>query len=144
VGLLALGGGASLRFGLRRLGLAFWTGVSMRRSKGSHLIVVNGVEYRWRATGNDGWISVGIWPANGIGAFIHGSFRYHERQNIVGEPSFEDVQSQIIITNRLTRRIIEFAVTKFGYDANLKAGQLELGALDDVIQWDDAVRGTKF
>jgi hypothetical protein len=47
----------------------------------------------------------------------------------------------IIVTNRLVRRIIEPAISKHGYDPNVKAKQLDLRALDDVIKWDDAIRG---
>jgi hypothetical protein len=113
----------------------------MRRAKGRHRITVNGVEYRWRATGNDGWISIGIWPTNNTGAFINGTFRYHSRP---GEQGDRPVDTQIIITNRITKRIIELAMTKYDYDPGVKASQLNLGPLDEVIKWDDAVRGTKF
>jgi hypothetical protein len=36
------------------------------------------VEYRWRATGNDGYISIGIRPTNNVGPFITGALRDHE------------------------------------------------------------------
>ncbi len=50
----------------------------MRSHKGSRRILVSGVEFRWRATGNDGYISIGIWPTNNIGPFIQGNLSYHE------------------------------------------------------------------
>jgi hypothetical protein len=46
----------------------------MRRSKGSRRIVVQDVEYRWRAAGDDGYITFGIWPLNNIGPYIQGNF----------------------------------------------------------------------
>jgi hypothetical protein len=116
----------------------------MRSAKGSHRIVVDGVEYRWRATGNDGWISVGIWPTNTVGAFICGTFRYHEHHSEDKDGVRQSLGNQIIITNRITRRIIELAALKHAYDPNVKADQLNLGHLDDQIKWDDAIRGVRW
>jgi hypothetical protein len=103
----------------------------MRRVKGSRRIVVNGVEYRWRATGNDGYITVGVWPANNVGAFLCGTLRYHETAG-----------DQIVVTNRIVRRVIEHAITQHGYDPAVKGKQLNLMNLEDVIAWDDAVRAS--
>src|SRR5262245_38567165 len=44
----------------------------MRSDKGSRKIVVEDVEYRWRAKGDDGYIRIGIWPANKVGPYIKG------------------------------------------------------------------------
>lgn len=48
------------------------------RQKGSRKTMLREVEFRWRATGNDGFISVGIWPTRYIGPSIHGNLRCHE------------------------------------------------------------------
>ena len=38
-------------------------GATMAKSqKGARNIVVDDVRYRWRATGNDDWISLVVWP----------------------------------------------------------------------------------
>jgi hypothetical protein len=103
----------------------------MRRAKGSRRIVVNGVEYRWRATGDDGYITVGIWPANNIGAYIRGTLRYHE-----------EAGDQIVVTNRIVRRVIEHAITQRGYHPAVKGKQRNLMNLDDAIAWGDAVRAS--
>lgn len=114
----------------------------MRRGKGSRRIVVNGIEYRWRATGNDGFIGVGIWPLNNIGPYIGGNLRYHETRLGCSDGSFRSAGDQIVITNRIIRRIIEFATARHGYDANVKGSELNLKVLDDVVDWDDAIRAS--
>jgi hypothetical protein len=112
----------------------------MRSTKGTRFISVSGTRYRWRALGGDECISVGIWPENGVGAYIGGNLGYHNtwlpQDDMLVSPG-----DQVIVTNRLVRRIIEHAIFKHGYDPNVKAKQLHLKALDDTIRWDDAVRG---
>lgn len=114
----------------------------MRSRKGSHRIVVHDAEYRWRATGNDGYISVGIWPSNNIGPFITGSFEYHSSYIDHGNGIRSSAGDQIVITNRLVRRIIEHAIANHGYDPNSKGAELNLGALEGMNRWDDAVRAS--
>ncbi len=114
----------------------------MRRGKGSRRIVVQNVEYRWRATGDDGWINVGVWPTKNTGGFIHGNLRYHETWLGNGDGSRSSAGDQIVITNRIVRRIIEHAITNHAYNPNVKGADLNLRVLDDVIQWDDAIRGS--
>jgi hypothetical protein len=107
---------------------------TMRSTKGSRRIVVHHVEYRWRATGNDGFISIGIWPVNNVGPFIYGNLRYHETTS---------TGDQIVITNRLLRQIIQQAITEHRYDPHSQGTQLNLRVLDEVINWGDAVRATR-
>ena len=104
----------------------------MRSSKGSHRILVRGVEYRWRATGNDGYISIGIWPSNNLGPFIRGTIGYHETCG-----------DQIIVTNKIIRRIIDQAIVQHQYDPRVNGKELNLKVLEEMIKWDDAVRATK-
>jgi hypothetical protein len=104
--------------------------------------VVRDTEYRWRATGNDGYISIGIWPSNNVGAYIAGNLRYHEAW--IEQPGGVQASAgdQIVITNRIIRRIIEHAISQHGYDPNVKAAELNLKVLDHVIRLDDAVRAS--
>ena len=112
----------------------------MRSSKGSRRIVVNDIEYRWRATGDDGFIRIAIWPSNNVGAFIHGNIGYYERWIAQCDGSAKAVGGQLVITNRIIRRVIDHAITAHGYDPSVKATELNLKSLDFVIRWDDAVR----
>jgi len=114
----------------------------MRSRKGSHRILVRDVEYRWRATGNDGYISVGIWPENNIGPYIQGNFRYHETWIDEGKGQRSSAGDQIVVTNRIVERIVEYAITARGYDPCAHGKELNLQVLDEVIKWDDAVRAS--
>jgi hypothetical protein len=49
-----------------------------RSIKNSRKIVVNDVEYRWRARGDDGYIALIIWPSNNVGSAITSRFLYHQ------------------------------------------------------------------
>jgi hypothetical protein len=114
----------------------------MRSQKGRRKIVVAAVGYRWRATGDDGYISIGIWPANNTGPYIRGNLRYHETWIDNGDGSWSSAGNQIVITNRIIRRIIEHAIAVHGYDPQVRGKELNLRVLDDVVKWDDAVRGS--
>ena len=114
----------------------------MHSSKGSHRIVIRDVEYRWRATGHDGWISIGIWPANDVGPSLHGRLGYHE----TGVEKGKDISSsasQIVVTNRIIRRMIEHAISEHQYNPGVSGNELNLGNLENVIRWDDAVRSER-
>jgi hypothetical protein len=115
----------------------------MRSKKGSRRIVIQGVEYRWRATGNDGYISIGIWPSNNIGPFIKGNLRYHETPIGIGGGAQSSPGDQIVVTNRIIKRIIEHAVAAFAYDPQVRGKELNLKALDEMVEWRDAIRGSK-
>jgi hypothetical protein len=112
----------------------------MRSNKGSHRIVVRDVEYRWWAKGDDGYISIGIWPTNNIGPYVQGNFRYHETRIDNHDGSWSSAANQIVITNRIIERIIEHAIVACDYDPHVRGKELNLRALDDVVEWGDAVR----
>jgi hypothetical protein len=115
----------------------------MRSQKGSRRITVNDVDYRWRATGDDGYISLSIWPLNNVGPYIQGNFGYHQTWSPNGDGSYSSLGDQIVITNRIIRRIVEYAISAHRYTPLLKGKTLNLKVLDNVIKWDDAVRASK-
>lgn len=114
----------------------------MRSQKGSRRIVVGAVEYCWRASGDDGYISIGIWPTNNTGPYIQGNLCYHETWIENADGSRSAAGNQIVVTSRIIRRIIEQAITVHGYDPQVRGKELNLRVLDDVIKWDDAIRGS--
>jgi hypothetical protein len=114
----------------------------MRSRKGSHRIVVCCVEYRWRATGNDGYISIGIWPSNNVGPYIKGNLGYHETWIDNGDGSWSSAGNQIVITNRIIKRVIEHAISAHGFDPLVRGKKLNLRVLDNVVKWDDATRAS--
>ena len=81
--------------------------------------------------------------SNNIGPFIQGSIGYHESRNVNCNDSRASAWEQIVITNRIIVRIIEYAVTAYQYDPQVRSKELNLRVLDELIQWDDAVRGAK-
>ena len=96
--------------------------------KGSRKIVVNNTEFRWVATGNDGWISVVIWPSDSDNQKLVGTFDYHtEYLNEVNEKgAYVKLKGQILITNRVIREIIDYV----GAEKILQLkGELNLGNL---------------
>lgn len=108
-------------------------------STGSRKIVVDGVEFRWRATGSDGWISVCVWPKANDRSRVHGRIDYD--QTPVPKPGgVYHLHGQVVVTNRLIRRI----VLHYGVAA-LLAGDAPIhsGPLESIIDVEDAVRSAK-
>jgi hypothetical protein len=73
--------------------------------------------------------------------FIQGNLRYHETWIDNGDGSWSSAGNQIVITNRIIRRIIEHARAAHGYDPQVRGKELNLRILDDMVKGDDAVRG---
>ena len=111
-----------------------------RNNKGSHRIVVSDVEYRWRATGNDGWISVNIWPVTKPGSVINTMLGYHEAFDAISDSHWISQGNQVIVTNRIVRRIVELAITGYGYSPHNDGKQVTIRNLESQIEWSDAVR----
>lgn len=102
-----------------------------RSIKSSKRIVVRDVEYRWRATGNDGFISVTIWPVNNIGPQIVCRFGYHETMVQVDSSRYVLNGDQLIVTNRIVRRIVEYAIDQENYGRDQQATQLIVPEIED-------------
>jgi len=115
----------------------------VRRAKGSRRIVVRGVEYRWRARGDDGYISVGACPNNGVGAYLRCTLRYHETWLDAGAGVLRSAGDQIVVTPGLVRQIIEHALTAHNYDPHARGHELNLGCLDSVLALANAVRARR-
>ena len=108
-------------------------------TKGSRRIEVDETEFRWRATGNDDWISVVVWPTGNDRTRLVGSIRYHQETKMVADGHYT-VHNQIVVTNRLIRRFI----LHFGVKELLEASrQIEAGRLEDIIDIEDAVRAER-
>jgi hypothetical protein len=115
-------------------------GTTMAKSKkGARNIVVNDVKYRWRAIGNDGWISLVVWPDDLPGATISCSLGYHQTATPIGN-GVTALTEQIVITNRIVRQVIEYAVREFDYDPHTKRKQINLRHVDKAIDLSGAVR----
>jgi hypothetical protein len=109
-------------------------------SKTARNITVAKVRYRWRATGNDGCITLVIWPHELPGDKIVCSFGYHQTA-VPLDDRVTTLIKQLVITNRLVRRVVDHVLAK-GYDPRVKEmGQVNLGAADELIDLSDAERG---
>lgn len=98
--------------------------------------MVDGHEFRWRATGNDGWISIIIWPTENDDSRVIGDVGYHHlwRDNDDGSKSSI---GQVVVTNRMIRKIIEY----IGPETIVShKGQMNIGAIEDVFDVREAVR----
>lgn len=112
-----------------------------KATKGARHSVVGNVKYRWRATGNDGYIVLTVWPAELEGPAIVGLFDYGHELVPMGDGRVHG-KHQIVITARIVRRVLEYAV-RLGYDAAVRGKQLDLGRLDARIDLSDALRSSE-
>lgn len=105
-------------------------------AKGSRKIVIDEYEFRWRATGNDGFISLVIWPVANDSLRLVGFSSYHHDWRDNGDGSYTS-NSQIVITNRIVKAVIEH----YGVDElHQQKGQINIGAIEDYFDMSQAVR----
>jgi hypothetical protein len=109
-----------------------------KSTKAARHISVFGVKYMWRAKGGDGWISVTVWPDGLAGPTMACTFDYE--QTVIDVRGCQTLRHQLVVTNRIVRRIIEYAVRERGYSPHTKSTQLNLGRLSGVVDTGDAVR----
>ena len=88
------------------------------------------------AKGNDNWISLTIWPLNNDDSRIVGIMGYHHNLEETHE-GYYILKNQIIITNRLVKKIImKLGVKKIVNNH----GQIDIGAIENLLDISDAVR----
>jgi hypothetical protein len=120
--------------------LAMLSSVRMAKStKNARHIVVNDVAYLWRATGNDGWIPLVVWPDSLPGPPIACTFGYDQ----TGVPMANGstiLTKQIVITNKIVLCVVEYAIREFGYDARTQGKQLALRGVDKAIDMSNVLR----
>ena len=105
--------------------------------KGSRKIVVDNSEFRWRATGNDGWISLVVWPVENENSRLVGSVEYHSTLRNNGDGSYTSLD-QVVITNKVVREIIlHYGVEKIISNT----GQIDMGSIEDIIDINIFERG---
>lgn len=107
--------------------------------KGSWKIVVDGHEFRWRATGNDDIVTLVVWPVENEGSKLIARAGYHHDWKDNGDGSFTS-RSQAVITNRVVRAVI----LKYGADRLLRnKGQIDAGQIEDIFDMTRAVRSER-
>ncbi len=111
-----------------------------RSRKGSRGIKVDGVAYRWRATGSDMTVELAIWPDSGSGRSVHTRFSYGETVSPKGPGRWVSNGDQIVITTRIVERVIRYAISKHGYATTLDGPALELPFIEFEIDMDGVIR----
>lgn len=107
--------------------------------KGSRKVIVEDTQFRWSATGNDGWITIVICPIDNDTVKLVGTFQYHDEYTVEKDErgAYIRTKGQIIITNRVIRLIIlQVGINKI---LNSK-GQINLGELEKYYNIDGALR----
>ena len=98
--------------------------VVIRSTKNSRRLVVNDTVYRWKVDAgydNDG-VKFTIFPFEKRGAIIQAKISWQRRYSIDISP-------------RLMRHAVEYAIQQRGYDAERSRQPLNLGFLDDKLNW---------
>ena len=104
--------------------------------KGSRNISIDGHNFKWRATGNDGWITVVLWPVSNEDSRVVASIDYHHSMRKVAEGHYTS-DSQILVTNRVIRELI----LHVGVEKILtNRGQLNAGSIEEFYDVSKALR----
>ena len=110
----------------------------MINEKGSRNITVENIKFKWKVTGNDGFVTVVIWPVNEKNIKLIGTFAYHdEYEKNFDKDVYIKTRGQIIITNRVIRTIIEYIGVKEILNSKMP---VNLGALECLYDINNALR----
>ena len=96
----------------------------MRSTKNSRRLVVNDTVYRWKVDAgydNDG-VKFTIFPFEKRGSIIQAKVSWQRMHSVEISP-------------RLMRHAVEYAIQQRGYDAEQSRKPLDLGFLDDKLNW---------
>ena len=96
----------------------------MRSTKNSRRLVVNDMVYRWKVDAGyhtDG-VKFTIFPFEKRGAIIQAKVSWQRMHSVEISP-------------RLMRHALEYAIQQRGYDAEQSRKPLDLGFLDDKLNW---------
>ena len=104
--------------------------------KGNRNIVVDDIDFRWRATGNDDIITIVIWSASNENSRVVGRVGYHLELVEVSEGHYSS-NSELIVTNRIIREIILHVGVQKILD---NSGQLNIGDIEEIYEVKNAVR----
>jgi hypothetical protein len=96
--------------------------------KGSRKISVDGINYLWIASGNDGWIDLIIGSSLGQGQKLFAQFNY----NLFEDPVSLRLKQGLSITPNIVRQVINYGL-QFGWTPEEKVPDLNIGYLDNKI-----------
>ena len=97
---------------------------------GSRKINVDGFQYTWIASGNDGWIDLIVCSSKGQGQKLLAQFDYESFHLVTEESSA--LKQQFVITPVVVRQVIKYGLAS-GWTPEKRAPELRLGLLDHKI-----------
>ena len=100
--------------------------------KGSRIISIGDFQYRWMASGNDGWIDLYVELDGGQGQGLAAKFDYHHEKYHF-EKSIR-LKQQFSLTPDIVKQTIELG-KKLGWQPDEKGKALNLGHLDEKVTW---------
>ena len=95
-------------------------------------ITVDGQEYFWSATGDDGWINLYVMVNIQGGQKLWCQFDYHQDKTPHDDGGGFTLSNQFVITPYIVRQVIEYGL-KNGWTPLEKGAEIRLGYLDDKI-----------
>jgi hypothetical protein len=100
--------------------------------KGSRTIRVGDSDYRWMASGNDGWIDLYI-EAEGLkGQPLKVKFDYHHIK--IEKTDGISLKQQFVVTPDIVRQTIELG-KKEGWEPQKKGKPFDLHHIDNKVNW---------
>ena len=104
--------------------------------KGSRKISVDEHDFRWRATGNDDWISIVVWSSENENARVIATVGYHNDMQLSEDGGYSS-KSQLLVTNRVIRELILYVGAEKLVN---NQGQINIGRIEDFYNVSDALR----
>ena len=98
--------------------------------KDSRKINVDGHQYSWIASGNDGWIDLIICSSKGPGQKLLAQFDYHSFHVVMENSKL--LKQKLSITPFIVRQVIKYGIES-GWTPEKKNTELRLGFLDNKV-----------
>jgi hypothetical protein len=99
---------------------------------GSRVITVEEYNYRWMASGNDGWIDLYVELDGEKGQRLMVKFDYHHKRIQMNDSV--SLQQQFVVTPDIVRQTIIYG-KKNGWKPSEKGKPLDLHHIDDKVNW---------
>jgi len=100
--------------------------------KGSRLLTVEDSNYRWMATGNDGWIDLYIELDGAKGQQLMVKFDYRHRE--IKEADGVSPEQQFVVTPNIVRQTIIYGIEN-GWKPGENGKPLDLQHINHKITW---------
>jgi len=99
--------------------------------KGSRTIIVEDYNFRWMASGNDGWIDLYIEAKDTKGQLLKAKFYYHHKET---KTERMGLKQQFVVTPDIVRQTIILG-KKEGWNPKKIDKPINLHHIDNKIEW---------